>query len=361
MKSGCVVAFCIFVVVCGAGALYLLSLHRPDSVTTDPHVVPEPEPKPDPDQYLSHVKSLNEFKRSETADSYRVSYGFIDYSGQTHRISCNITKDDYNRETESYGYDAKLFDRLSAQELSEYFNRDLEQEGLSTYVKLTFPDGGRYRWKYQIPSVTSESQNEIERQIKRYLSTLEKRVKERYHLVMNRMLAERSFVMNDYLITIDYRKLVLKGQQPLLDCYQSLKNAGKNYNQRQFLGLLLAFFQEIKYQIPPNTVNGKNTIGLWVPTEVVANNHGDCDSKSVAFSAITKSHGLSSLVIHVPKHTLVGVESKPGPGQEFVRIGNRYFILCEVAGPGKWAPGNEGDDDVKGSFEYQLIEPADTI
>jgi hypothetical protein len=357
MKSGCVVAFCIFIAICGAACLYLLSLNPPDPVPPDPHVIPEP--KPDPDKYLS-VGSLNEFKRTETTDIYRVSYGFIDYSGETHRISCHIKKDDYKRETDSFGYDEELVDRLSAQELSEFYNHEIQELGLALYIKLRFPGGGHYQWEYRIPAGTP-GKDDIERQIKRYFSTFEKRVKERYHIIMNRILAERGFQMDDYLISINYRNLVLKGQKPLLDCYNNLKNSGKNYNDRQYVGMFLAFFQEIQYQVPPNIINGKHTIGLWVPTEVISNNHGDCDSKSVAFSSMVKSHGLSSIVIHVPKHVLVGVEAKPGPDQEFVRIGNRYFILCEVSGPGKWPPGNEGDDDVKGSFKYYLIEPADTI
>jgi hypothetical protein len=361
MKTGCVLTFCIFLVACGAICLYVLSLNRPESLDTDPHVIPTPEPEPDPDKYLSYVKSLNEFKKAETGDAYRVSYGFIDYIGKSHHISCNIKKSDYLSETDSYGYDDKLFDKLSAQELSDFFNREVKKLGLDPYITLTFPGGGRYRWEYSIPSATAEWQDEKEREIKQYFSTFRERVKERYHVVMNRMLAERGFQMNDYLITINYRNLVLKGQQPLMDCFENLKNNAKNYNEKQYLGMFLAFFQEITYQVPPDIINGRHTIGLWVPTEVVSNNHGDCDSKSVAFSAMIKSLGLSSIVIHVPKHALVGVEAKPGPDQEFVRIGNRYFILCEVAGPGKWAPGNKGGDDIKGSFEYQLIEPNDTI
>ena len=33
------------------------------------------------------------------------------------------------------------------------------------------------------------------------------------------------------------------------------------------------------------------------------------------------------------------IEARPGPGDRFVRLGIRYFVLCEVAGPGKSPPG----------------------
>jgi hypothetical protein len=56
----------------------------------------------------------------------------------------------------------------------------------------------------------------------------------------------------------------------------------------------------------------------------------------------------------VPGHALVGVEEKPGPDEAYVRLGNRYFVLCEVAGPGKIPPGRAS---ISGSYEYVLIEP----
>jgi hypothetical protein len=52
---------------------------------------------------------------------------------------------------------------------------------------------------------------------------------------------------------------------------------------------------------------------------------------------------------------LLGVEMRPGPDERFVRLGNRYFVLCEVAGPAKRHP---GWSDASGWFEYLLIEPA---
>ena len=51
----------------------------------------------------------------------------------------------------------------------------------------------------------------------------------------------------------------------------------------------------------------------------------------------------------------MGVEGTPGADEAYVQIGNRYFVLCEVAGPGKIPPGGSR---ISGSFEYVMIEPA---
>jgi hypothetical protein len=60
------------------------------------------------------------------------------------------------------------------------------------------------------------------------------------------------------------------------------------------------------------------------------------------------------IFVILPDHVLVGVATTPGPGEHFVRIGNRYFVLCEVAGPGKWAPGALA---VQGSYRYEMVMP----
>jgi hypothetical protein len=64
--------------------------------------------------------------------------------------------------------------------------------------------------------------------------------------------------------------------------------------------------------------------------------------------------GTRALFILLPRHALVAVEAKPRPGEHFVRLGNHYFVLCEVAGPAKLHPGRK---PVSGAYEYFLVEP----
>jgi hypothetical protein len=87
---------------------------------------------------------------------------------------------------------------------------------------------------------------------------------------------------------------------------------------------------------------------------VLVQGAGDCDSKSAAFCALWRQIPARALLVLVPEHALIAVEGKAGPDQKSIRLGNRTFILCEVAGPGRFRP---GETDVSGSFEYILIEP----
>ena len=107
--------------------------------------------------------------------------------------------------------------------------------------------------------------------------------------------------------------------------------------------------------MPPPVELGRHILGFRVPTAVLVRGAGDCDSKSATFCALWRHLPRRAILILVPGHALVGVEGKPRADEAYVRLGNRYFVLCEVAGPGKIPPGGEA---LSGSFEYVMIEPA---
>jgi hypothetical protein len=168
------------------------------------------------------------------------------------------------------------------------------------------------------------------------------------------LLREQGFRLEKNVLHIDYTGIAERAEADLEDCSRALERAGSGYTRRQQLGLFLAFLQEIRYEVPPDVVDGRESFGLYVPAEVVVNDHGDCDSKSATFASLWLRLGTPVVLISIPKHMLLGVEVKPGPREAFVRIGNRYFVLCEVAGPAKLHPGERA---LSGSFEYVLLEP----
>jgi len=52
----------------------------------------------------------------------------------------------------------------------------------------------------------------------------------------------------------------LFGKLTLDDCFRSLQNAGKGYSRRQEFGLVLAFLQEIRYEVPPDEIEGREEV-----------------------------------------------------------------------------------------------------
>lgn len=347
-------AFLLAVLLIAAFALLLwLGENRPPELGGDPHV---PLQKPDPNKYAEWVDSLNEFSSTQTADRFNLKYGFIDHQGTTHRITCSITKTDHDKEVEAFGYRRKELDAALDAKLQSWLNRELARRGLTKYVRIKVHGGGGYKWDYDMPEAEYDR---LVAQINDMIRLLDQEFPRRRDAIEEDLYKERGFLVRNDRLAFDYGALVLRSQQPLLDCFESLLRAGEGYNERQYIGMYLAFVQEIRYEVPPDIENDKNIVGLWVPTEVLVHDHGDCDSKSLALAAMLRTFGLPVVVIVLPEpvHALIGVEMRPGPQQEFVQIGNRYFVLCEAAGPAKLSPGKDGfHTRAQGHFEYTLIE-----
>jgi hypothetical protein len=146
---------------------------------------------------------------------------------------------------------------------------------------------------------------------------------------------------------------VERATAPLEDCARAVLDQVRGGTLRQALGVMLAFYQELRYELPPEEP-GREIVGLWVPPDVLVRGAGDCDSKSLALCAFWRRLPSRSIIVLVPRHALVGIEATPAPGERFVRLGNRYFVLAEPAGPGKNPP---GVTKMSGDFEYVLFEP----
>jgi hypothetical protein len=351
VKAGCLFALLVLVLL-AAGLGLLAGLH---GLTPSPPR-PEPSPTPLPDTYRDYVGSLNRFRRSETQNLYRVSYAFIDHMGRSHEVTCAVAQADHQRETSTYGYRKADIDVRSRGRLQHWTDGELQARGLQSYVKIVVKGSySGYHWEWELPDgMNATDQQRQKREIEAFLKWYDVAFDEQALAARAALLPEQGFRLEKDGIHIDYVGIAERAEPHLEDCSRALERAGPGYSRRQQLGLFLAFLQEIRYEVPPDIVDGRESFGLYVPTEVVVNDHGDCDSKSTTFASLWLRLGTPVVLISIPNHMLVGVEVKPGPREAFVRIGNRYFVLCEVAGPAKLHP---GERSLSGSFEYMLLEP----
>ncbi len=298
------------------------------------------------------VDSLNQFQRDEAGGRFRLSYGFIDYSGRTQQVSCTVNREDYLRDVATFGY----FEGQANQEINHLLAARMEEEGegrgVLPYLSIEVFGQGGYRWHWDAPEGVDPT---VEARIHEFHDWLDKDFPQEAKRITQRYFEGRGLLLKGDEISIDYEEAVLWGTRSLEDCFQALRRVGDGDDERRRLGLFLAFFQELKYELPPDPdPQGRHTLGFRVPSAVMVQGAGDCDSKAAAFCALWRHFPKRSILILVPEHALVGVEGKPRADEAYVRLGNRYFVLCEVAGPGKIPPGGEA---ISGNFEYVMIEP----
>ncbi|MBA7704704.1 hypothetical protein ES703_113522 [subsurface metagenome] len=296
----------------------------------------------------SYVSSLGFFEKSGLSKYYELTYGFIDYNGGEKYINFSISKDYYKSAINQFGFELSQIYRQIGRELELEAERQLENYGYHKYVDFSFSSTGEISYSLSAPS-------DIYRNVVSAADSLIDYLSDKQSVLFDEKLYDYGFYIYNNTINIDFNTVISWNHPYLKDCFKALYNSGKGYSLQEYLGLFIAFLQEITYEIPPDTWKGKIIEGLWVPPEVLVNNHGDCDSKSVLFCALWKYFKNSPLiVIEVPGHILVGVGIAPAPGQEYTRIGNQYYVMCEVVGPGKFYPGYQ--ESVKGSFIYYTIK-----
>ena len=343
-KTGCALFGCAAAAgLIALGGLALLQLVSPEPSATAPPPVSPPRGTTRPQARPRVPLDPN---------SFHLTFHFRDAEDRTREVSCAIRKSDYERELASYGF----VERQRVEELNRELRAILAQEsarrGVERYFKIEVYGQGSVRWSWSYPGGTEPKV--IER-IKDFHAWMEKNSTAAVDAIEERYFNAHGMRLDGDTYKIDYATLTRNATAPLADCSTALQSLGGG-RSNALLGLFLTFFQDLRYELPKDIdEEGRTTLGFRVPTAVLVQGAGDCDSKSAAFCALWRQIPARVLLVLVPGHALVAVEGRPGPDQKSIRLGNRTFILCEVAGPGRFRP---GETDISGSFEYILIEPA---
>ena len=122
----------------------------------------------------------------------------------------------------------------------------------------------------------------------------------------------------------------------------------------------------LSYQVPPDQVNGRDSLGLLPPAACLACGWGDCDSKSVLLASLmsgwksTSGPSTSCLCVLIPEHCLIAVRRIPTHGQHYVEFNGESYVLMEPAGPGALPAGEIGESTTQyltagGEFELFKI------
>jgi hypothetical protein len=120
---------------------------------------------------------------------------------------------------------------------------------------------------------------------------------------------------------------------------------------------LLNFVQSIPYD-PLETLNGLRGVGFLMPEQVLAQNRGDCDSKSTLLMSLLMAlyPDLPQAIVYVPNHALLAIKLSRSIGnEETISIDGQPFIPLEVTGPAEIPPGLVGEKSQGfiGSNQYQ--------
>ncbi len=210
------------------------------------------------------------FTRAEEVGGWALSFGFADHDRRWHQVSCRVQREDLESELAWFGFqEDALWGELNRQ-MEEVLDAEILREGVRDYYEVTVDGRGAYRWKWVVEGEVPEPEHSravsASRRVARWI---EKEFPGRRRSLKAALVAPHGFgVDEDGDLVIDYPRLIDSGTDSLMSCQRALMEAGGGSSWRQYLGLFLAFFQDLEYEIPPIREEGRYTFGLWVPTNV---------------------------------------------------------------------------------------------
>lgn len=251
------------------------------------------------------------------SDQVRIerSYEFT-HSGVRRIFSCTIDHGLHEREDKSLGYtkaqlEKELYSKLRGQIQGEADRRGISLQSIEIWGEVRF----------EFCCGTPKEKRYLERWGSRAAAELD------------RLFLKSHGLTQKHVPPIDYEGVVQRATPVLAECFQEFKKAmaiGKD-DIEALRPALLAFFQEMVYEKPPQTESGREIYEFWVPTRVMVEKKGDCDSKAASFCAMWGHLKQPALLIIIPGHALVAVPGDPAQS-DLPPLENRYYVLYEVSG-----------------------------
>lgn len=300
------------------------------------------------------AKSSNSFIKEETEIDYNLSYDWDDYENNNFSITFAISKELLTEAEEEFGYYPnefkKFLDETSTSMtremikfLKDFAYQEIEKSQYSQHIQIVDISPDKFNLSLSAPpklksEVKVEFKRITEKIFKKRTSQL-KKISKQLKAKSQEYFEKRGIRTSGDAVEVDYDFCVRKNRPRLKHVFESMKKLRQKLNIYQFLRVVLAFTQEIKYVSLPLEENNKFILEFWIPPKVLVNNSGDCDSKAATFASIwTNLKSYPVVLIQIRRHILVGV-AVPSAGEADITIHGLRYTLCEVAGPDKIPPG----------------------
>lgn len=158
----------------------------------------------------------------------------------------------------------------------------------------------------------------------------------------------------------DHLRYIKENQAELLPIAQAVYDKlPTNSETRAYVNLVLSWVQSIPYNELKSRVTS-NGAGYLPPLSVVANNQGDCDSKTVLMASLIRSliPDVKMTMVFLPNHALLGIVLPFRTNEQTIDIDGLDYLLMEPTGPAKIPLGeiaNSSARDIAGNM-YSLEE-----
>ena len=135
----------------------------------------------------------------------------------------------------------------------------------------------------------------------------------------------------------DHLRYISENTAALLPVAQAIfEKLPADSKTRAYIHLVLSWVQSIPYNELKNRLTS-NGAGYLPPLSVIANNQGDCDSKTVLMASLVRSlfPDVKMTMVFLPHHALLGIALPLRKNGQTLNIDGMDYLLMEPTGPSK--------------------------
>ncbi len=114
----------------------------------------------------------------------------------------------------------------------------------------------------------------------------------------------------------------------------SILNIVEIKDVRKVSNFILGFVQSIPYSTLESRLSSSGA-GYSVPTKVLWENQGDCDSKMALTAAIMRAvmPRIDLVFVYLDDHAMLGVGIEPKGNDNYIRVNGNVYVLADPTGP----------------------------
>jgi hypothetical protein len=300
---------------------------------------------------------FNIFKKTESETTFDLEVVWKDLKNAEWTVRYAVAKSDLAAAETEFGYteaelEAQLrqpaedMQRESLASLRALVQTEIAGSRYGRYISLV--EKGPLAFNLNLATPPDDVREAVRKEFRRIAAAMAeeqarqvKDMDKEFDRLKTEFLAGRGIRLKDGEMSVAYGFCVARNRPRVRPALEAVRGAAPGLGLDEFLGLLLAYIQEIPFVDPPLEEGDRVILGFWVPPRVLVENGGDCDSKGLALAALWKNFKNSPLIVFkVPRHLFIGL-AVPSPRAEgTVTVGGLRYTLCEVTGQERLPPGN---------------------
>ncbi|MFD2165230.1 hypothetical protein ACFSJY_03050 [Thalassotalea euphylliae] len=261
------------------------------------------------------------FNKVDKGDSYTFQYQWLDVAKQPQSLSFTLSK---KALFSPFRHFRAYNPELAAKYVQKHVRKSLKKSPLDNVSVRVDPRTQEVMLRSNNRDALLTASAEVN-----------KRETEYFQQYLEQQFYHQFTTYNDYSgIKPDHVRIALESVEILDPTKPAILEKTNVKNVRRVTNYVLNFVQSIPYSTLESRLTSSGA-GFNVPTKVLWENQGDCDSKMTLTASLLRRlmPRIKLMMVYIDQHAFIGIDILPEPNDVVVEQDGRSFVLADPTGP----------------------------